>query len=54
MELNSKTIIQLINQVGFPVVVAVWFMFRTDKKLDKVVSLQNKILDLIERRIDNG
>ena len=27
----ESTIIQIIQMVGFPIVVALWFMFRTEK-----------------------
>lgn len=39
MTLDSETIeagITVFKQVGFPAVVACWFMFRTDKRLDRL------------------
>ena len=30
---------RLISAVGFPIVVALWFMLRTDKRLDRVIQL---------------
>lgn len=49
--MNFNEIVDVIQKLGFPIVVAVWFMFRTDKRLDKVLSIMEQILakiDLIE------
>ena len=40
MELNAVEVVnEIIKQDGFPIVVALWFMFRTDKRLDKIALL---------------
>lgn len=30
---------ELLKSVGFPIFVACWLLFRTDKRLDKIVEL---------------
>jgi len=34
-----EAIVELIKTVGFPIFVALWFMLRTDKKLDALMEL---------------
>ena len=34
---------QLIRDLGFPIVVACWFMFRTDKRIEKMAKTLNEI-----------
>lgn len=38
----------VIDKMGFPIFVACWFMFRLEKKIEKTLEMQSKILDLIE------
>lgn len=35
--------VQIFKEVGFPVGVCLWFMLSSDKKMDKMVSLLDKI-----------
>jgi hypothetical protein len=42
MDLNG--LIELIRQLGFPIVVACWFMFRTDKRVDKLTAAVEKLI----------
>ena len=35
----ADSAIALIQQVGFPIVVAGWFMFRAEKKLDRIAEI---------------
>jgi len=42
------TLIGVIEKLGFPIFVSCWFMFRFDRKIDKLLESQMKILDLIE------
>ena len=32
--MNESTIFQLLERIGFPIVMVLWFMLRHDKKLD--------------------
>ena len=40
--------INLIEKLGYPIFVSLWFMLRFDRKVDKLLESQIKILDLIE------
>lgn len=46
--LSIDGIIRIINQVAFPIVVAIWFMYRSDKRQDKAIELLTELL-AIER-----
>ena len=35
--------VEIVKQVGFPVVVACWFMFRTDKRLEALTDAIGKL-----------
>jgi hypothetical protein len=49
MEANmTNEIVEIIKDLGFPIAVALWFMFRTDKKLDKVIELLHKTVYTVE------
>ena len=55
MEASLYTmIIDGVTKVGFPIVIACWFMFRTDKRLDKNNDLIAALLNKIERDEDKG
>ena len=41
---TAQAAIEIVKQVGFPVVVACWFMFRTDRRLEALTSAINKRL----------
>ncbi len=46
MTLDSQTVeggISIFKQVGFPAIVACWFMFRTDARLDKLTEAVNAL-----------
>jgi hypothetical protein len=45
--MSADSVIEIIKQVGFPAAVAFWFMFRTDRRLDK---LTEAIHTLAEKR----
>ena len=34
----------LIREFGFPVLVACWFMYRTDKRLDRLAALMGNLM----------
>jgi len=55
MTIESSTAdsgISLIKQVGFPVVVALWFMLRNDKKMDDQNKVLGEIVALVKRLED--
>jgi hypothetical protein len=37
--MDITTTISLVKEVGFPVFMCVWLMARTDKRMDRVISL---------------
>jgi hypothetical protein len=41
---GSVNVLQLLQQLGFPIFVAVWFMWRLEKKLDRYQHVVNKLL----------
>ena len=38
---TAETVIELVKQVGFPIVVAGWVMFRTDKRMEDLTTAIN-------------
>ena len=36
-------VIKVIQTLGFPIFVCIWFMYRTDKRLDKMIELINEL-----------
>ena len=46
--MSTEQIIELIKVVGFPGGIALWFMFRTDRKLDE----NSKALNDLTKSID--
>lgn len=38
-----KEAVEFIKMVGFPAFVCIWFMLRTDRKLDKLADLIEKL-----------
>jgi len=47
-----EEITNLIQTVGFPIFVSVYFMFRLEQKQSKMIELQNKILILLGKPND--
>lgn len=41
---------KIIDQYGFPGLVAFWLMFRTDKKIDKLADLHKEMIDSCKKR----
>lgn len=39
--------VDLIQKVGFPIVVAGWFMLRLEKRLDRMAELQSNLMQAI-------
>lgn len=39
-------LINIINTVGFPIFVAIWFMYRSDKRQDKLIDLVQEMVSL--------
>lgn len=53
----TKLVAQLTQQVGFPIAVAFWLLWRTDKKLVKMTEVLEKIattMALIEKSMNGG
>jgi hypothetical protein len=44
--ITVDAVTKVINTVGFPIVVAVWFMWRSDKRQDKLIGLVQELLAL--------
>ena len=50
-------LVQVVQQVGFPIAVAVWLLWRTDKRLDKMAEILQQIattMALIEKSVNGG
>lgn len=47
-----KETLEVIQTLGFPVVVSLWFMLRLEKKLERILELQDKLIDIIRDRHD--
>ncbi|GAB1376781.1 hypothetical protein MASR1M48_16330 [Lactococcus petauri] len=41
--ISVDSIVKIINAVGFPIVVAIWFMWRSDKRQDKIIELVQEL-----------
>jgi len=54
MDLTLDGIIKLIQQIGFPIAVALWFMFRTDKKIEKMTEALREVKEVLARIARNG
>ncbi len=55
MNLNVDAAIRILQTVGFPTAVALWFMFRTDRKIEEQTKATmehtiavNKLVSLME------
>jgi hypothetical protein len=35
---------QMVRDLGFPVIVALWFMIRSDKRQDKIIELIRELI----------
>jgi len=47
--MDVDTITKLISQVGFPIFVAVWLLWRDKEKMDKLTAVMERIATLIEK-----
>lgn len=48
--------VQLLREFGFPVVVASWFMWRLEKRMDRLFELMNSLMQataLLARSVDD-
>ncbi len=44
---NVDIIVDIINRVGFPVFVSMWFMFRTEKIISKNTEALTALIEVI-------
>ena len=51
MDITAAQLLAVLERFGLPVAVLVWFMLRTDKRLDRVFEGNKKILDLVNTMI---
>lgn len=42
-----EQIVAVLREFGFPVLVAVWFMWRLEKRLDRLIELMSALLQAI-------
>ena len=54
MGLDFDALTKFTSQVGFPIVVAIWHMKRTDRKLDRLIELMLAIVVAKKVRIPPG
>lgn len=53
----ANLVSELVQQVGFPIAVAFWLLWRTDRRLTKMTEILNEIaktMALIERSINGS
>ena len=53
----TKMAAQLTQQVGFPIAVCLWLLWRTDRRLEKIAEVLHQIertMALIERSINES
>lgn len=53
---SGTDIASLIQQVGFPIVIAVWFMWRLEKRMDRLIELLGSLLKamaLLAKSVDH-
>ena len=50
----ENELLGMISQLGFPIVVACWFMFRTEKVIDRNTKAFNKMTDMYDLYRLNG
>jgi hypothetical protein len=41
----EEELVKLVSQVGFPIVVCLWFMVRTEKVIKNNTDVMNKVLE---------
>ena len=46
MDFGFKDVLAAIQTVGFPICVACWFLFRTEKYLDKLADHVNRLAEI--------
>lgn len=52
LDLSPKiggTISEMVKVLGFPIVVALWFMLSFSPKMDKLIELNTKIVTILEK-----
>lgn len=52
MEFTIKDLITLIQTVGFPIFICIWFLIRTEKVLQAAVDAVNRLALIEEREIE--
>jgi hypothetical protein len=53
---SGTDIASLVQQVGFPIVIAVWFMWRLEKRMDRLIELLGlllKAMALLAKSVDH-
>lgn len=46
---NLRLVKKILDDFGFPVLFCLWLMFRLDTRIEKILDLQHKMLDLFFR-----
>jgi len=47
-QMDLAQMVDLIIRLGFPVVVAIWFMVRYEKRMDKMIILMTQIITKLD------
>lgn len=47
-------VVELIKQVGFPIVTCVWFMWRFEKRLEALTTAINNLKEVAKCRMSDG
>lgn len=49
--MNEMEAVELLKSYGFPIVVALWFMFRTEKILKNNTDAINNLINLLQAKM---
>lgn len=51
--MGLEEVITLISKLGFPILVAIWFMWRYEKRMDRILNMLTIIATKLEEKGDN-
>lgn len=47
---NYAFLKEILERLGFPIVVSLWLLFRTDKKLDKIIEINQELVTALLKK----
>lgn len=48
-----EEVIKVVQAVGFPIAMCAWFMFRIEKKLDRMNGYLNQVIGILKAKVDD-